>query len=129
MVELLDQIAGIALYAAGSIVGLVLAYVTAKYVVPWLKEKRLYKLIENLIPATEKEFKQPGDGPFKKEWILQQLEQILGKNYNRDLAEKFVDGLVMKLTAKGVINVDYFLVDKEFAKAVGGETTKQNEAK
>ena len=131
MAEILFESAKMACYLLGLTVGAIILYVVVKYVVPWLKEKRLYGLLESLVAAAEREFEQPGDGPFKLEWVLEQVDKT-GIKYNRELAISFINGLVQKLTASGVVNVDYFLVDKEFAQAAkltGGETAKQNEAK
>lgn len=87
----------------GSAVALILISVVCSYVVPWLEEKRLYKLVKHFMAAAEAEFGEPGSGLLKKEWVFAQLD-AMGIKYNRDIVDKFINGFTLELTAAGVIN-------------------------
>ena len=54
------------------IVFIVLSTVVTLYVVPWLKEKRLYDTVQKMVDAAEK-WAETNDID-KKEWVISQLE-------------------------------------------------------
>lgn len=54
------------------IVFVILSTVVTLYVVPWLKEKRLYETVQRMVDAAEK-WAETNDID-KKEWVISQLE-------------------------------------------------------
>lgn len=91
----------------GEFVGLALRLivlgVAVIYVVPWLKEHKLYSLVKSLMAAAEAEFKEQGVGILKKEWVFEQLDEM-GVKYNRTFLSKLIDGFTLELTAAGILN-------------------------
>lgn len=75
------------------IVFLVLGTVVTVYVIPWLKEKKLYDTVVKFVNAAEK-WAQTNDIN-KKEWVVSQLERA-GITVN-PVVEAFIESAVQEL--------------------------------
>lgn len=94
----------------GSVVAIVLIFAVKTYVIPWLKEKRLFGIVKSLMAAAEAEFLEPGTGYLKKDWVFEQLD-AMGIEYNAEIVGKFINGFTLELTAEGVLN-NYAITDE-----------------
>ena len=79
------------------IVFLVLSTVVTLYVVPWLKEKRLYDTVKKMVDAAEKWAET--NNIDKKQWVISQLESkgITVNEYVEALIEAAVKELDIAL--------------------------------
>lgn len=79
------------------IVFLVLSTVVTLYVVPWLKEKRLYDTVKKMVDAAEKWAET--NNIDKKQWVISQLESkgITVNSYVEALIEAAVKELDIAL--------------------------------
>lgn len=68
------------------IVFVILGTIVTVYVVPWLKEKRLYDTVKKMVDAAEKWAEN--NNIDKKEWVISQLE---GKGIE---VNQYVDALI-----------------------------------
>lgn len=100
---LLDIILGRLFGLLGSSLALVIIAVIGAYVVPWLKEKKLYELVKHLMASAEAKFSDSGMGILKKDWVFEQLDNMNIK-YDKNIVGKLIDGFTLELTAAGILN-------------------------
>lgn len=89
-----------------SLIGIVLTGIIIPLVKSKLSNEQRNTLdywVNVLIAAAETEFKGEKMGTLKKEWVLDQLEN-LGLNFDREAVSIAIDGLCRELTSSGVIN-------------------------
>lgn len=79
-----------------AVIALISAVVSA-FVVPWLREKRLYDWVVIAVKAAEQVFKESGMGKHKKEYVLAFLKSK-GYSVDTESIDMMIESAVHSLT-------------------------------
>ena len=74
----------------------IIAIVLTFYIVPLLRQKKLYDLVKIAVEAAEQIYKESGLGSIKKEWVLSFLESK-GCKVTSDEIDAMIESAVRRL--------------------------------
>ena len=86
----MEELISVLLKCLASVVSIIIGFATTTYVIPYLKEKKLFIWVQKAVLAAEEKYSESGKGAEKKAYVIKFLEQ----HFNLKLSEEELDMLI-----------------------------------
>lgn len=82
-----------------SVMSIIVGYATTTYLIPFLREKKLFVWVQKAVLAAEEKYKESGKGAEKKAYVI----KFLKEHFNLTLSEEQLD-LLIEATVQETVN-------------------------
>lgn len=86
----MEELVSVLLKCLASVVSIIIGFATTTYVIPYLKEKKLFIWVQKAVLAAEEKYSGSGKGAEKKAYVMKFLEE----RFNLKLSEEELDMLI-----------------------------------
>ena len=86
----MEELVSVLLKCLASVVSIIIGFATTTYVIPYLKEKKLFIWVQKAVLAAEEKYSGSGKGAEKKAYVIKFLEE----RFNLKLSEEELDMLI-----------------------------------
>lgn len=120
----MEELISVLLKCLASVVSIIIGFVTTTYVIPYLKEKKLFIWVQKAVLAAEEKYSgSSGKGAEKKAYVMKFLEE----RFNLKLSEEELDMLI-DATVRETVNV-FKLSSSEIEEITSKTYTPEDETK
>lgn len=95
----MEEFLSVLVKCLASVMSIIVGYVTTTYLIPFLKEKKLFVWVQKAVIAAEQKYQESGKGPEKKAYVI----KFLKDHFNLTLTEDELD-LLIEATVKETVN-------------------------
>jgi recombinational DNA repair protein RecT len=129
----MEELLSVFVKCLASVMSIIVGYAVTTYLIPFLKEKKLFVWVQKAVIAAEQKYQESGKGPEKKAYVI----KFLKDHFNLTLTEDELD-LLIEATVKETVNAfkvtpsDLAAITEDYIKPINlekEETKTENEAK
>lgn len=129
----MEELLSVFVKCLASVMSIIVGYAVTTYLIPFLKEKKLFVWVQKAVIAAEQKYQESGKGPEKKAYVI----KFLKDHFNLTLTEDELD-LLIEATVKETVNAfkvtpsDLASITEDYIKPINlekEETKTENEAK
>ena len=95
----MEELVSVLLKCLASVVSIIIGFATTTYVIPYLKEKKLFIWVQKAVLAAEEKYSGSGKGAEKKAYVMKFLEE----RFNLKLSEEELD-ILIDATVRETVN-------------------------